>query len=111
MGNWRTVRAVGECPEVGDQQELRAALAVDYMDKQWYCLCSGGIFGLPNFGRSSFDVTGNLGERGYDAEDVARHLRELVKVAPSLQCMIHCGDDYEETNCIASMAGSMAGSK
>jgi hypothetical protein len=104
MGNWRTVRVVGECPEFTEQKKLHAALAVGYMDEKWDCLCSGGMCGLPNFGgKSEFNVVGNLGERGYEPECVAKHLRELVKIAPSLRCMIHCGDDYESTKCVATI--------
>ena len=103
MGNWRTVRVVGTCADITDQGRLRAALAVDYMDDSWDCLCSGGLCGLPNFGKAEFDVTGNLAERDYEPESVAEHLLKLAKVAPSLECVIHCGGDYEETNCIATV--------
>ena len=31
MGNWRTVRVVGECPEFEEQAKLREMLDVDFM--------------------------------------------------------------------------------
>jgi hypothetical protein len=46
------------------------------------------------------DIVGNLAERDYSIEAVAKQLEKLAKIAPSLRVKIHCGGDYESTVCI-----------
>ena len=102
MGDWRRVQVIGTCGST-DTGKLRELLGCGFDDDRWDCLCSGGIGGLPNFGRERFDVVGNLGERGYDAEGVADHLRALVAACPSLSCKVHVGASYEESECVATV--------
>jgi hypothetical protein len=104
MGDWRRVRVVGTCESEPERRKLRELLAVGFADERWDCLCSGGVCGLPNFGGSSeFDVVGNLGERGYDEESVAGHLRVIAEACPSLALRVHVGDHYEEKGCVATV--------
>ncbi len=103
MGNWRTVTITGTC----DQEHvaaLRKALDPGRDYSNFHPLVCGGIAGLPNWAATSFNVTGNLAERGYDAEDVAETFTEkLLPVAPSLTCKVHVGDNNEAANCIATV--------
>lgn len=103
MGNWRTVHIIGTC-HADDVPRLQAALtpAPDYSN--FHCLLGGvGLFGLPNWADEQIDATGNLAERGYDPEDVQRQLVKLGAIAPSLTVIVHCGGDYEDTTCVASV--------
>ncbi len=104
MGNWRTVQIVGTCGEQ-DIPALSNALTVDRDYKNFHCLShTGGLAGLPDWARTKFDCVGNLAERDYDVEDVARQLGKLAAIAPSLTLKIHCGGDYEDKQCIATIA-------
>lgn len=96
MGNWRTANVVGTCDR-SEIRELEQAIQWrrDDRNQELHCLMGGGVCGLPNFAKPSFDVVGNLFERGYDEDSVKRALELLTKVAPSLECKVHLGGDYE----------------
>ena len=105
MGNWRTVHITGTCA-ASEVAALRAAVRSDQRN-DWANhgpLCFGAsLCGLSFWPAETFDATGNLWERDYTPEDVAEHLRELLAVAPSLTMTVHCGGDYEDTVCIATV--------
>ncbi len=103
MGNWRVVQIEGSC-ETEDVDPLRRYLAVGFEDPRWGPLHCGGIAGLPNWASEEIDVCGNLGERDYTVEDVRDVLLKLSGIAPSLQAKIHCGGDYEDTGCVATVS-------
>lgn len=113
MGNWRTVQIVGTC-DAKEVDALRAACAYSYDDPDtmgnFHCLSFNptrpGLCGLGSWPGESMDASGNLAERNYGVEDVAETLRELVKVAPSLEVKVHCGGDYEGSECIATVTAS-----
>ncbi len=48
----------------------------------------------------TIDASGNLAERDYSVESVAKTLEDLAKVVPSLAVKVHCGGDYEDKTCI-----------
>lgn len=102
MGNWRRVQIIGRVGDPTDGMNLHRLLSYDYRDPHYDwdlfgpLVHTGGLVGLPNFGRrAEFAVAGNLAERDYDVESVADHLRKLVAACPSLECMIHVGDENE----------------
>ncbi len=102
MGNWRTVTIIGTC-DAGDVPALRKALDPGRDHENFHCLVCGGIAGLPNWAGTDIVVTGNLAERNYDVGDVVQQLQELVAIAPSLALKVHCGGDYEDRTCIATI--------
>lgn len=62
------------------------------------------LCGINAWPSPTMDAVGNLAERGYDVEDVANHLRELVQIAGSMLLKVHCGGDYESLDCIATVS-------
>lgn len=69
----------------------------------FHCLMNGGICGLPNWAAEQIDVVGNLAERNYGPDAVAAALTTLKTVAPSLRVKVHCGGDYEDPDCVATV--------
>jgi hypothetical protein len=103
MGNWRTVHIQGTCG-AGDVPALREFLDLDFAADDWGCLHSGGLAGLQNWAGETIDVVGNLGERGFDPDDVATELRKIIdSVAPTLRVKVDCGDDFESLTCVATV--------
>lgn len=103
MGNWRTVNITGTCSE-SEVGKLRNFLAADYGDPNWNCLMNGGLCGLGNWASTRISAIGNLGERDYSPEDVEDALGDIRQLAaPSLRCKVHCGSDYEDLNCVATV--------
>jgi len=102
MGNWTRVRIEGYCIE-SEVPSLRRHLEAIFMDPSWGPLHNGGLAGLPNWGLAVIDVVGNLGERGFDSEDVADALRTIGVIAPSLFVRVHMGGDYESAECVATV--------
>src|SRR6185436_9864823 len=124
MGNWRTVFIEGMI----DPADTRAA--VNFIDigvsddrglvRDWdspsawdrfHPLCYAGlsICGLGLWvheGVPTIRVFGNLAERDYAVEDVAETLRELVAAAPSLDVVVHCGGEHEDTQVVATITTS-----
>lgn len=109
MGNWRTVQIVGTCA-AAEVPALGRALNPGPDYRNFHCLVNGGLFGLPNWAAEQISVIGNLAERGYDPDAVARTLTKLAAVAPSLAVKVHCGGDYEAAECVATvtLAGGVA---
>jgi hypothetical protein len=102
MGNWRTVHIMGTCNEK-ELPTLKAAISLDYSDEDWHCLCNGGLCGLPVWAQERIDVTGNLAERDYDENDVAKTLEQLAKKAPSLAVEVDIGGNYESKDVAATI--------
>ncbi len=112
MGNWRTINIVGSIP-TDELEAARKTCFYDYMNFdnvpkgfQEHALCYGSSIGLCGIGRwpdDQMNVTGNCFERDYDVEMVADALRIVVKAAPGARIKIHCGDDYEKLNCVATI--------
>lgn len=48
-------------------------------------------------------AAGNLYERDYSVDDVAKALFNLQSVARSMQLRVHCGGDYENETCVATI--------
>jgi hypothetical protein len=103
MGNWRTVNIQGTCA-AEELPALRKSITVDKDYENFHCLSnSGGMIGLGNWPAEQMDVTGNLAERDYSVNAVAWQLEELMILAPSLRLKVHCGDEYESLQCIATI--------
>ena len=107
MGNWKTVNlrgtlAAGEVEAA--KQHLR--LKDDYSNFGPLSIGVSGLSGLGDWVRQSINADGNLAERNYGVDSVADHLREVVAVAPSLTLKVHCGGEYEDTKCIATITVS-----
>lgn len=103
MGNWRTVNLIGTVGE-DDVPALRAAIdpGVDY--RSFHPLVdTKGLCGLGMWVHQIINARGNLAERDYTVEDIARTLRRLLGVAPSLVLIVHCGGDYEDETCVATI--------
>ncbi len=108
MGNWRTVHLIGTCPH-DELALLDNATFCDYMAEDmghfgplsWSPQPS--ICGLNRWPAEEIDTVGNLAERDYSIEHVAVELRRLVRFAPGLRLAVHCGDDYEENKCAATI--------
>lgn len=110
MGNWRTVTITGSI-DAADVPAARAFVELGDRPVDWdrfHCLCWTGpsLCGLgrwiPKDG-GQIDAVGNLAERDYGVEEVAETLRNLVAVAPSLDVKVHCGGDWENTTCVATV--------
>lgn len=102
MGNWTTVNIVGTCAE-SEVAELRKALDPGRDYRNFHCLVCGGICGLPNWAGTNINATGNLAERGYNAESVREQLEVLAMVAPSLAVKVHVGGENESSECVATV--------
>jgi hypothetical protein len=104
MGNWRSVHIEGTC-SAEDLPALRHAVCIGDDWNRFHCLCHsfGSLCGLNDWTGTEIDAVGNLAERGYSVEAVAEQLKELVKVAPSLTLRVHCGGDYEDRKCVATI--------
>lgn len=111
MGDWMTVNIVGTI-DPADVAAAREFVEIGGDIKEWgrrfHCLCYTGM-SLCGLGRwipeagGEISVVGNLSERNYGVEDVASTLRDLVAVAPSLRLKVHCGGEYESTDCVATV--------
>lgn len=107
MGNWRTVHIDGTI----DREQVEAARKVclqDYMsdDCDWHALAyseTPSICGLHSWPDSRINAVGNCAERDFTVEDVAEALRKVAAAAPSFKAKVHCGGDYESTECIATI--------
>lgn len=105
MGNWRTVYIAGKC-HADEVDALRQAVCVDFRKERdrFHCLCYSGpsLCGLTNWPAECINAVGNLAERDCSVEDVVASLRDLIKIAPSLDIKIHCGGDWEAKKCVAT---------
>ncbi len=107
MGDWMTVNIIGTI----DAADAPAAVAFVETGQDWdrfHCL-SFAVPSLCGLGRwmpeggGDINAVGNLSERNYDVSSVASTLRDLVAVAPSLRLKVHCGGEYESTDCVATV--------
>jgi hypothetical protein len=107
MGNWTTVYVIDACAP----HEVASLADEIYFDMNrrddrypFHCLCNtGGLCGLGNWAVTDIDRIGNLAERGYTVESVARQLEKIATHAPSLTLKVHCGGDYEDSKCVATI--------
>lgn len=108
MGNWRTVNIQGtiDPKHIGVlKNTLNIDIDNDDENFDWDPLCYSArhpsLCGLNEWiEREQISAIGNLFERDFSVEDVADHCRELIKVAPSLNILIHCGGEYEDLDCV-----------
>jgi hypothetical protein len=112
MGNWRTVNVVGT---MGAEH---AALLLDALDegadyacgwdKPWACLTFSrarpSLCGLNAWPAGHMSRCGNLAERDYSVQDVAKALEALLPIAPSMLLKVHCGGEYESEQCVATIS-------
>lgn len=103
MGNWRTVQIIGTC----DPAEVSALIEACRWSPdggEFHPLTNAaGIMGLNEWAAAEINRLGNLAERGYSVEDVAAALRRLVEAAPSLRLKVHCGDEEESREVVATV--------
>lgn len=100
MGNWRTVRIIGDV-DSQDVDSLRRACAYD---AEFHCLTiTNGLMGLGDWVGEHINVGGNLAEREFTVHEVADTLRDLLEVAPSMDLKVHCGGDFEAKECVATI--------
>ena len=112
MGNWRTVNIIGT------MSAEHAALLRDLLDEgpdyargwdqDYACLTFSrarpGLGSLGTWPAEQMSARGNLSERDYSVEDVAKALRALVEVAGSMLLKVHCGGEYESDECVATIS-------
>jgi hypothetical protein len=114
MGNWRTVNVVGTMA-AGDAVNLRRLLDYgdydydcDHVPRDAECLAFStvhpGLCGLGAWPAETMNRCGNLHERDYSVQDVAKALEALVRFAPSMLLKVHCGDEYESEQCVATIS-------
>lgn len=101
MGNWRTVAIVGTCDHA-EVEALRAACR-GYAIGPLAVHGIPSIFGIDDWPAAEMMVVGNCSERDYSVESIARDLRALVQSAPSLRIKVHCGGEYEDKTCVATV--------
>lgn len=113
MGNWRTVRIVGTCaPEhlgllrnrltpPDYSAPLHGPAWRDHLEGP--LAISHGVFALGDWPAEKIDRLGNLYERDYSVGSVAEHLKQLVGIAPSLTLKVHCGGEWEDKTCVATI--------
>lgn len=102
MGNWRRAHILGTC-DVADVARLHQLLAAPVTDPAWGCLHCGGLMGLRNWAAARIDTFGNLAERNYTPQDVAKALLACIAAAPSLRVMVHVGRPFEAAQCEATV--------
>ena len=121
MGNWRTVNVTGTM-SAQDAEAVRDYLgypdlsryrpdlgmerdpAMDHFGPLSFCRHKPSLAGLGDWPAPVMNRAGNLAERGYDPDDVAEQLRELVAFAGSMLLKVHCGGDYESLECVATVS-------
>ena len=103
MGNWRMVNIIGTVSK-GEVEALRDACTIKTNYEDFHCLSIvNNLMGLGNWVGTVINAHGNLAERNYSVEDIAMQLEELVKISPTLTLKVHCGGDYEDSTCIATI--------
>lgn len=118
MGNWRTVNMTGTMSEQ-DAAALREYLGYSHRfvtsgaarDPAWerfgplsFNREQPSLCGLNDWPAPVVNRIGNLAERGYSVEDVAETLRELLTIAGTMMLKVHCGADWEELDCVATIS-------
>jgi len=104
MGNWRTVQIEGSIAA----EDVPAARAFVNTGEDWdrfHPLCNYGpsLCGLGDWVGETVRAVGNLSERDYSVEAVADTLRKMAVYVPSLRLKVHCGGEYESTDCVATL--------
>jgi len=107
VGNWRTVDIVGTIP-ASQLEQVRHFVNTGKDWGRFHCLSYYGpsLGGLNDWVRENVNVTGNLSERDYDVMDVAEVLGQIVEIAPGVELTVHCGGEWEDRICIASIVAS-----
>lgn len=114
MGNWRTCNIVGtmtaddavklrEVLDWGDYVTGRRDVPLD-AECLSFSSASPGLAGLGAWPAENISRCGNLHERDYSVQDVARALETLVRIAPSMMLKVHCGGEYESDECVATIS-------
>jgi len=114
MGNWRTCNIAGTM-SAEHAATLREALdygdytaSIDAMPPGVDCLAFSsahpGLCGLGAWPAETMNRCGNLHERDYSVQDVAKALEALVRIAPSMLLKVHCGGEYESEQCVATIS-------
>lgn len=104
MGNWTTVNIKGTCPadELHELREFTRFNTNTYED--FHCLVSSdGLCGLGDWAQEVMNAQGNLAERGYNYESVAKELTRIAPKVPNADIKIHIGSDYESLECIKTV--------
>ena len=100
MGNWRTVHIDGTIDHEQVDAARKACLhtyhALSYGEQPSLC-------GLHEWPSARINAVGNCAERDFSVEDVAEALRIVQQAAPSLRVKVHCGGDYEDKTCVATI--------
>lgn len=108
MGNWRSVNIVGTIPEEHIEPMTEYFTLGDYKDGGWDRFnplsIMRSIFGLPDWVQEEVKAIGNLSERDYSVESIAEVLKLIAKKWPGCKLKVHCGGDYEDKTCIATIA-------
>lgn len=110
MGNWRTVSMTGmiAAAETGPLREelgysVRRNTGFDRFGPLSFDIDSPSLCGLNDWVAATVNRCGNLAERGYTPEDVRAELERLLRIAPSMMLVVHCGGDYESLDCVATI--------
>ena len=104
MGNWRTVNIVGNIPKEY-HSAMRAYFTLnDTTYGHFNCLMIGtGLCGLGDWIATDVYRIGNLAERDYTPVSVKEVLEYVGEHWPKCNLKVHCGDDYEKSNCVATV--------
>lgn len=114
MGNWMTMNMRGRC-DPAEVKALRAAAFFDWgdhgegldrLDAYGPLSVSSmgpGLCGIGDWPGADIDAIGNAAERDFGPDDVVEQLERLVKAAPSLELVVHCGGEYESLDCVATI--------
>jgi hypothetical protein len=114
MGNWRTVNITGTMTDE-DARKLHGVLDRGDDIGHWpgwgepYACLSfrslrPSICGLGTWPTPIMNCCGNLAERDYSVQDVADALTALMPVAPSMLLKVHCGGEYESSECVVTVS-------
>lgn len=102
VDSWRTVQLEGSV----DPAELEALKRASLPSGPYGFHCLSivpSVCGLGEWMKPVIKTGGNLAERGYDENDVARALTHLVEAAPSLRMTVHVGGDFETREVVATV--------
>jgi len=104
MGNWRTVHIVGTIPKE-DLSAMRAYFVInEFTINHWNCLMiTDGLFGLGMWINEEVNAVGNLSERDYTPKNVLEVLEYIGKHWPKVSLKVHCGGEWEDKKCIATV--------
>jgi len=96
MGDWMSVQIIGDCAE-SEVRDLRHECDPGEDYKHFHCLSvTDGLGGLGDWPAAKINARGNLAERNYTVESVAKTLLKLGAACPSLSLKVHCGGEYED---------------